>query len=314
MFEAERVEFEIRRHAAFIGFDHRLAAAAIARDGIDRDRKIGRDQPRIDERTQQRDRAGRIAAGIGDAARGGDLLLLACGELGKAIGPAGGDAMGARCIEKARARLAHRRDERRRLLCRFVRQAEDGEIDLGEERALGLRIFPRLRAMLTSSMPAMPASRARMPSPVVPASPSMKILAAIAASLRFAASVRCRSRCQGANDPLPKGEGRSAGRKGLRSCEKEHPSHVCRCQRSQLLTRPLRGHPLRSAKRRQGTLGGGLPYSVLHRQPALVLTQITSTVFDHARGAAPNLTRASPALRKNKNSVPRRLPSIKQRS
>ena len=199
MFEAERVEFEIRRHAAFIGFDHRLAAAAIARDGIDRDRKIRRDQPRIDERTQQRDRAGRIAAGIGDAAGGGDLLLLACGEFGKAIDPAGGDAMGARCVEKARARLAHRRDERRRFLCRFVRQAEDGEIDLGEERALGLRIFARLRCDARPvSMPAMPASRARMPSPVVPASPSMKILAAIAASLRFAASVRCRSRCQGA--------------------------------------------------------------------------------------------------------------------
>ena len=58
--------------------DHLLAAAGIARDGIDGDRVVGRAgcRPATSGRMSA-DRAGRIAAGIGDEARRRDLLGLA---------------------------------------------------------------------------------------------------------------------------------------------------------------------------------------------------------------------------------------------
>ena len=71
-------------------------------------RVIGRDQAGIGQRPQQRDRAGRVAAGIGDALRAADLVALPGFKFRKAIDPAGRDAMRGRGIEDARRRIAKR--------------------------------------------------------------------------------------------------------------------------------------------------------------------------------------------------------------
>ena len=67
--------------------DHRLAAARIAAHRVDGDGIVRRHQARIDQRPQQRNAAGRIAAGIGDLPRGADLVGLVRRELRKAVGP-----------------------------------------------------------------------------------------------------------------------------------------------------------------------------------------------------------------------------------
>ena len=56
--------------------DHRLAAAGVAAHRVDRDRIVGRHQARVDQRPEQRDRAGRIAAGVRDLPRRPDLVGL----------------------------------------------------------------------------------------------------------------------------------------------------------------------------------------------------------------------------------------------
>ena len=109
--EAEPVKLEGRRGAGLIGLDHALAAAGIARDGVDGDRMVRRDQPGIDERAQQRDAAGRVAARIRDAVGIGDLLGMAGLEFGEAIDPARRDAMGGRGIDdlgRSRSRARRR--------------------------------------------------------------------------------------------------------------------------------------------------------------------------------------------------------------
>ena len=63
-----------RRDVVVVGWvfhlrDHLLAAAGIAGDGVDADRIIGWQHACHDERADQGDRAGRVAAGIGDQAR-----------------------------------------------------------------------------------------------------------------------------------------------------------------------------------------------------------------------------------------------------
>ena len=51
--------------AGLIGLDHGLAAAAVAADRVDGERVVGRHEPGCDQRMQQRDRAGGVAARIG---------------------------------------------------------------------------------------------------------------------------------------------------------------------------------------------------------------------------------------------------------
>ena len=79
MREIQSIEFEGWRAMLLIGGDHRLAAAGVAGDGIDRDLVIGRQNAGVGQGPQQRDRARRVTAGIGDALCARDRLrLLRC--------------------------------------------------------------------------------------------------------------------------------------------------------------------------------------------------------------------------------------------
>src|SRR5207248_6699572 len=77
VFEAKRVKLEGGAALVVMRFDHLPAAAGIAADRVDRDGVIARQDAGVDERPDQRNRAGRVAAGVGDLARGSDALGLA---------------------------------------------------------------------------------------------------------------------------------------------------------------------------------------------------------------------------------------------
>ena len=139
--EAEAVEFEGRRGAVFEARDHRLAAARIAAHRIDGDGIVRRHQTGIDQRPQQRDRAGRIAAGIRDFPRGPDLVGLVRREFRKAVGPVGRDAKRRRGVQHLGRRGAHAVDQRDGLLRGIIRQAEDDEVHFLHQRALGAGIL-----------------------------------------------------------------------------------------------------------------------------------------------------------------------------
>ena len=72
----------------------------------------------------------------------------------------------------------------RRLFRRFVRQAKDDDIDFAIELLLRGLILTSLGGRLGSSTPEKPASLSLICRPVVPASPSMKIFAAMVASYK----------------------------------------------------------------------------------------------------------------------------------
>ena len=130
--EGQPVGQEFRRVVALrlIILDHLAAAAGIAGDAVHGDRKAGRDEPGLDQRTQRRDRPLRPAAGIGDQLRAGDRLRLLSVHLRKAVGPALGDAMRGRGVDHACAGVA---DQRHAFLRRIVGQAEDGDVGLAQE-------------------------------------------------------------------------------------------------------------------------------------------------------------------------------------
>ena len=133
--EAQGVELETWRGARFVVRDHGFAAAAVAGDRVDGDRHGRRDDLGVDERTQQGDRARRVAARVGDEARGADRLGLARREFRKAVGPSRRHAMRGRGVEHARA-VRHGGDQGDRLARGVVREAEDDDVDLGEQRLL----------------------------------------------------------------------------------------------------------------------------------------------------------------------------------
>ena len=143
--EPETIEFERRCRAAFEIGDHRLAATRIAADGVDADRVVRRYQTHLDQRPQQRDAAGRIAAGIGDARGVGDRYSLSRRHFRKPVDPAGRDPVRRGGIEYLGAIGAKPVDERHRLLGGGVGQAEDDEVDFPQQRLLGGRILAQFR-------------------------------------------------------------------------------------------------------------------------------------------------------------------------
>ena len=142
--EAEAIQFEGRRAAILKTRDHRLAAARIAAHRVDGDGIVRRHEARIDQRPQQRNAAGRIAAGIGDLPRGPDLVGLVRREFGKAVSPVAGDPKRRRRVEHLGRRSAHAVDQGYGFLRGIVRQAEDDEIHLLHQRPLGARILALL--------------------------------------------------------------------------------------------------------------------------------------------------------------------------
>src|SRR5437016_2971078 len=83
--ETECIELEGRPAGAIMRLDHRSAAAGIAADRSYRDRVIGRNEPRLDQRAQQPDSTRRVAAGIADLARHRDLPRLIRRHFRKAV-------------------------------------------------------------------------------------------------------------------------------------------------------------------------------------------------------------------------------------
>ena len=153
--------------------DHRLAAAGIAAHRIDGDGIIRRQQTGIDQRPQQRDRAGRIAAGIGDFSRRPDLVGLIRREFRKAVGPV---AARRETPSKHPAPWAPQRP-----CCRSARRSPSRPSS-GRQRmtrstssisarlaAASLRFSSAMLFTVTSLCRS---SRSRMPSPVVPDAPS----------------------------------------------------------------------------------------------------------------------------------------------
>ena len=139
--EAERVKLEGRTARQIVHRDHRLAAARIAADRVDRDRVVGRHDAGIDQRPQQRDRTGRIAARIGNPAAGGDARGLAVLHLGKAVGPVGIDAMRSTGVEQLRRVRAEPIGHRHRLPRGLVGQAQHHEIDRRHHVAARRRVL-----------------------------------------------------------------------------------------------------------------------------------------------------------------------------
>ncbi len=79
---------------------------------MDRNRKIGGQEACVHERAQQRDRARRVAARIGDELRPFNRFGLAGFKFGKAVGPAFRYPVRGRGVENARAFLAQRDRDR----------------------------------------------------------------------------------------------------------------------------------------------------------------------------------------------------------
>jgi len=77
MLKPEGVELESWPACRRMGRDHRPPAAGIARDRGDAERMVGGEKTGIDQRAQEGDGAGRVAARIGDARRPGDARRLA---------------------------------------------------------------------------------------------------------------------------------------------------------------------------------------------------------------------------------------------
>ena len=88
--------------------------------------------------------AGRIAAGIGHAARRAHGLGLAGIHLGKAVHPAGRDPVRRAGVDHLRAVLAQPVDQRHGLLGRVVGQAEHDQVDLAHQAGAGGRVLALL--------------------------------------------------------------------------------------------------------------------------------------------------------------------------
>ena len=139
--EAQTVKLEGRRAAVLETRDHGFAAAGIAAHRIDGDGIIRGHQAGIDQRPQQRDRAGRIAAGVRDLPRRLDFFGLIGRQFRKPVSPVRRDAKRGRGVQHLRRRGAHAVDQLDRLLGGVIRQAQDHEIDVRHQRLLRLRIL-----------------------------------------------------------------------------------------------------------------------------------------------------------------------------
>ena len=97
--QIEPVQLERRTAVPLVRRDHGRAAAAVAADGVDAERRIGGDQPCIDQRSQQRDRAGGVAARVRHPVCRRDAGRLIARQFRKTICPARRGAVGGAGVE-----------------------------------------------------------------------------------------------------------------------------------------------------------------------------------------------------------------------
>ena len=124
--------------------NHRLASAGVAGDAVDRDRVIGRQKVRHDQRPQQRNGAGRPAAGIGNETCGSDLLALARLEFGKAISPIGCRPVRRGSVDHPCRFVALFGQQCHCLPARIVGQAQESDVCSVQQFGAQLRIAPLL--------------------------------------------------------------------------------------------------------------------------------------------------------------------------
>ena len=134
-----RVVVAVVRRVLVLEFgDQRLAAAGIAGDAEDGERRAGRHDAGRGERADEPDGAGRPAAGIGNAVRRGDPSPLALVHLRETEGPAVGGAMRGRGVDDPHAGAGNQAD---RLARRIVGQAEDDGVGAVEEFGAGRSVL-----------------------------------------------------------------------------------------------------------------------------------------------------------------------------
>ena len=143
--EAEAIKLEGRRSFALMGRDHRLAASRVTADRVDGDSMVGRDEARIDERSDQRYGAGRVATGICDLAGLFDGLVLTLDHFRKAKDPSGRRAMGGRCVDDARCILSQGPDQGDAFPRGIIGHAKDGKIGLAQDFALRACVLAAFR-------------------------------------------------------------------------------------------------------------------------------------------------------------------------
>ena len=127
-----------RLRAAFEIGDHAFAAAGIAGHRVHGQRPVGRDQPGAHQRPDQRQKAGGIAAGIGDPLRLRDRRELRRIEFGEPVGPAVRDPVRGRGVDHAGAIVVDQLDGFARSV---VGQAQDDEIGVVQRRLARLGVL-----------------------------------------------------------------------------------------------------------------------------------------------------------------------------
>ena len=175
--QPQRIQLERRAAACLMRLDHAAATTGIAADGIDADGVVRRQHPGRDQRAQQRDGAGGVAAGIGHPGRrrnppglpGHPVPARHKPSPDRPGGPCWHPAASAHCCPNPPpgppipAPRRHAGTEWPGPPAPAYRGAQTGPCD-AQDRSIGWQ------------RPDTSRRRSRMPSPVVPASPSMKML------------------------------------------------------------------------------------------------------------------------------------------
>ena len=147
--QTQAVDLKQGRGAGLIGLDHAAPATGVTTHSRQAQRKVWRNQARVHQRADQRDGAGGVATGVGDAACGLHGGLLAGGQFGKAKDPAGGGAVRGRGVNDLGAGLAaglgHGVNHRHGFAGGIVVQAQNDHIDAGHQGALGVGVLAQLR-------------------------------------------------------------------------------------------------------------------------------------------------------------------------
>ena len=145
--QAQRVGLVGRRLARFVGLDHGAATARVTTYRGQRHGVIGRNQPGIDQRAQQRNGTRGVAAGVGDAAGGAHGLQLARAQLRKAIHPARRRAVrgaGVNDLDGAARGFFDVVHHGHRLARGVVVQAQDDQVHARDQLAFGSGVFAPL--------------------------------------------------------------------------------------------------------------------------------------------------------------------------
>mmetsp|Transcript_31139 Transcript_31139/g.77502 ORF Transcript_31139/g.77502 Transcript_31139/m.77502 type:complete len:300 (+) Transcript_31139:296-1195(+) len=114
-----------RLRAVLVDLDERLAPAGVARHGVHNEAGAGSQQPGVDERAGQRDHAGGVAPGVGDALGLHHVVALLGAQLGEPVRPAVGDAERSGRVDDDGVGVGHQRHSLDRGV---VGQAQDGGV------------------------------------------------------------------------------------------------------------------------------------------------------------------------------------------